>query len=353
MAHDLAVEDWLKRNGYEFRFEKKAPLAHIDIAKAADNPSRLHRKLDNDLAYQYAEDYQRGADFPALVVQEIVGQPLWELWGGLHRYSGCDTAGLPNHDCIVVIGETEPARIELARRVLNSIGVGKGETVSGKLQHINELRKQFRHLTIEQLSEHFRVRKSTITKYLHVIASEERADRLGEGSFWNYKASQEMKIEAGRLTSDEVFVAIIDLTKNHQLDMRGETGVEYVKKLRGMTSDRARLASIIDKDKELSRNDEERKTGRKRGPTSRTTRYLYHIRCIGADFPKTAADLHLGDQGTCATLRRLRKEAIAAQDRLMDIVAEYSRLIVEAEKVEAWRANRHGDSHSEHTSLTH
>jgi hypothetical protein len=345
MAHDAPVEKWLKENGYAFRFETNAPLARINLKEADDNPARIHRKLDNEVAYGYAQDYEKGADFPALVVQEIVGVPLWALWGGRHRIAGCGAANRTNHDMIVVIGETEAWRIDLARRVLNSIGVGKGESTNGKLHHIAELRQEYgRALSLEQLATHFRVKRTTITRYLAVIAAEERGDRMGEATWWgpgSTKVSHEMKIEAGRLT-DEVMHAVIGLVKTHPADMRGDAGIDFVKKLRSMGTDRARLAAIIDRDKEIAAADDDKRTGRKRGPTSKVTRYLGHVRSIGADYPGSPEKLHLGDQGSCATLRRLRKEAVKAQDVLTDMVLEYDRLIAEAEKVEAWRAERRG-----------
>jgi hypothetical protein len=349
MAHDTAVENWLKRNGYAFRFEKAAALSRIDMVEADANPARLYRKFDDKLAYDYAQDYERGDDFPALVVQEIVGQKLWNLWGGRHRHGGATAALLTSHDMIVVFGETSPARIELARRVLNSIGVGKKDGEPEKLLHIAELRKRHpRAISLDELATHFKVKRPTITRYLAVVASQERADRLGKGMFWtNPKISQELKVEAGRFQSDEVFCAIVELVQNHQQDLRGDSGTDFVKKLRNtMQNDKTRLAAIIDRDKELIANDEEKRTGRKRVPTSKTTRYLGYFRSIGANYPGAPEKLHLGDQGSCATLRRLRKEALKVQDISIDMVAEYDRLIAEAEKVEAWRNARRGASDS-------
>jgi hypothetical protein len=349
MAHDGPVESWLKANGYAFRFEQAAGLDRIDMVEADVNPARLHRKFDERIAYDYAQDYERGADFPALVVQEVVGQKLWFLWGGRHRHGGATMAMKTTHDMIVVFGETSQARIELARRVLNSIGVGKKDNEPEKLLHIAELRKRYpRAFSLDELAMHYKVKRPTVTRYLAVIASQERADRLGKGMFWsNPRISQELKVEAGRFQSDEVFCAVVELVQNHQQDLRGDSGTDFVKKLRHtMQNDKTRLAAIIDRDKELIANDEEKRTGRKRVPTSRTTRYLGYFRSIGANYPGAAEKLHLGDQGSCAMLRRLRKEALKVQDISIEMVAEYDRLIAEAEKVEAWRAARRGASDS-------
>lgn len=351
MAHDPAVENWLTKNGYAFRFEKAARLDNIDMVEANENPAR-YRKLDNDLAYEYGEDYSNGADFPAIVVQEIIGKRLWSLWGGRHRIAGAAAALLATHDMIVVFGETNPARIELAQRVLNSIGVGKKDGTKEKLQHIAELRQRHaRALTLDELATHFRVKRPTVTRYLAVVASQERAARLTGSAFWEgEKIAQELKVEANRVQSDEVFTAVVNLVRDHPTDMRGDSGADFVKKLRAMRNDKMQLAAIIDRDKELIANDEDKKIGKKRGPTNKTTRFTGYIRSIKRDYPGSADKLHLGDLGSCATLERLLKEAEKAQDVLIEIVEEYKRLIEEAKKVEAWRAARRGASDSVPTS---
>jgi len=355
MAHDPAVERWLSDNKYAYRFETAAPLTNIDVVEADANPARLHRKFDDDLAYRYAQHYERGDDFPALVVQEIVGSAKWLMWGGRHRYWGVCTAGKATHDMIVVFGETSAARIDRARRVLNSVGVGKADGKAEKLQHISELRKNYpREFTLDQLAEDFSVHRKTITNYLAVVASQERAERLGKDGFWSSsRINQELKAEAQKLQSDEVFCAVVELVRDHATDMKGDIGTEFIKKLRAVQSDKTRLAMIIDKDKELIANDEDRKPGRKRVPTSKTTRYLGHIRAAVRDWPGSAEKLHLGDQGSCATLQRLKKEALRMQDNLIELNTEYDRLIAEAEKVEAWRAARRGVSDSAATSPPH
>jgi hypothetical protein len=352
MAHDMAVERWLTENKYAFRFEKAALLTRINVVEADLNPARLHRKFDDDLAYRYAQHYEKGDDFPAIVVQEVVGQKLWLMWGGRHRYAAAGAAGKTHHDMIVVFGETSGARIDRARRVMNSLGVGKADGTAEKLQHISELRKQFpRDFTLDQLADDFAVKRATITRYLAVVASEERAERLSRAGFWSSpKVSQELKAEAQRLQSDEVFCAVVDLVHNHHTDMRGGAGPDFVRKLRAVQNDKTRLAMIIDRDKELLANDEDRKPGRRKVPTSKATRYTGHVNALVRDFPGSAEKLHLGDLGSCATYRRLRKVTVQAQDNLIELVAEWDRLIAEAEKVEAWRAARRGASDSATTS---
>jgi hypothetical protein len=349
MARDAAVEKWLTDNGYSWRFVKDHPLAEIDIQEATNNPSRLQRGLDNNLAYQYAEDMDGGADFPAIVLQEIVKQPLKKVWGGVHRIHGATTALRTCLDAIVV-READPYRIDLATRVLNSLGVGRGENENGKLHQIAELQRLHGSAAkIPALAKHFRVHRDTVTKYLKVTTADRRADRLGIGTFFP-KMSQELRVELDKLQSDNVLIAATHLIQTHQNELRGGAGISLAKELRELGYETTAVAMIADRDKELTALADERKAKKDRTPTGMATAYLGRVHGLVRFYPGTAEKLYFAGLGTWQTIRREAKQVYRAIDILHDIVADMERIADEKEKAAEWtQAHRPGASPSDPT----
>jgi hypothetical protein len=347
MAHDQPLEKWLKTNGYAFKFTPNFPLDQIDLDEAAANPARMGRSLDSDLAYEYAQAYEDGADFPAILVREIVGQALKQLCGGMHRCHGSFAAKKDRHDAIVV-RESDPARVDLMMRVANSKGVGRGETLNGKLHHIAELRRLYSHFKIDDLAKHFSVKRTAAQMYLRVTASEQRAERLGLGAFFaSSKMSNALKVELNALQSDHVFHETSRLIQAHLPVLKGETGVDLVRTLRDAGTERKAISIIADRDKELIEADDERKTKGRRTPSAKLTKYFSHIHSLVRTYPGTPQKLYLAGLGTCATMKRELKMVCQSQDILTDLKLELERQIAESEKAAEWTEKTRGEANLE------
>jgi hypothetical protein len=339
MAHDAPLEKWLKEHGYTFKFVQDYPLNKLDMAEAAANPARLARKFEDNLAYQYALDYESGADFPAILVLERPGRELDQLGGGTHRVAAAGAARKTAHDAIVV-READPARIDLLLRVANSRGIGMGETEKGKLMHISELRRAYpNRFKIDDLARDFGVKRATILLYLRVSAAEERADRLGVGTFFSapQRLSSGLKVELNALQSDHVFVAATNLIQSHQQVLRGEMGAELVKGLREAGTERRAFAILSDRDKELTEAQEDRRTKGTKTPSGRLTKYLSHVHSLVRNFPGSAQKLYLAGLGSWRTMKRELKLIRQSQEILSDLGTELEQLIAEAEKAAEWK----------------
>jgi hypothetical protein len=342
MAHDVPLERWLKANGYVFKFVQDFPLDQIDMAEAANNPARLGRAFDNNLAYEYAQAYEAGDDFPALLLIEVAGQPLKRLGGGTHRVFGAGAAKKTTHD-VILVREPDEARIDLMMRVANSKGVGRGETEKGKLQHIAELRRLYSQFKVDDLSKHFSVRRPTVLMYLRVSAAEERGERFGLGQVLG-RMSQDLKVELNGLQSDTVFVGASRLVESHLSVLRGETGVELVKTLRDAGTERRALSIIADRDKELTEAADDRKAKGIRTPPGKLTKYLGYLHALVRHFPGSVQKLYLAGLGSWRTMSRELKMVRKSKEILSDLEAELVRMMAEAEKAAEWKQKvDHGD----------
>lgn len=331
--HDYPMERWLTDNGYAWKFVEKQPLNEVDWNEALKNPMRHDRAFDDNRCYQYACDMEAGADFPAILLHEIAGRSLKRVWGGVHRGHAAMVAQKPIS--AIVVREADGFRVELAMRVANSIGVGIGETENGKLHHIAELKRRYPFAKPLDLAKHFRVKKDTVTKYLQVIAAQDRAQRAGVPEYFK-KLAQDLQIELTRLQSDTVITAAVGLIESHPSALRGAEGMKLARDLRGIGYEVRALARLSDIDKELTEREREAKAQPIRTPQATATKWLSKVRSVKTHHPGSVQQLHVAGVGTWQTCRREAKMLFEVIDLLTDAAQALLASADEKQKAAEW-----------------
>lgn len=342
---DPKIEDWLKENGFKFQFAEGFPIDQIDMVKAKENPVRLDRKYDPDIADGYGIhmlDHGTTSKFPAVVLLERPRQALKEVMGGTHRLCGAVEAKFPGFDAYVV-RESDPARIDILHGALNSLE-GMGESHQGRLQRAAELVAKHPSLKIAAIAKVLGIKAQVAGDYVTAAKAERRADRLGVGpTFSNQKMPLKTRAAFEGLQSDNTFVLAVHLLSKHP-DLRGGSGVSLLKELKGCGSESKAKMLIVGRDIELLKAEEGRKVRKLRTTSSKATTFFSRVHGVEKEWPGTVEKLYLD---AIETLQGMRRE-LAGLERSIDIQLEVrdalKRKIEEREKMSEWDRKNPGAS---------
>ena len=346
---DPRVENWLKANGYNYKYVEKFPIDQIDLAEARDNPVRLDAKFDEDLAETYGI-LMLDIDFPAVVLLEIAGRALKKVLGGTHRLIGAGKVKVIVFDAYIV-READPLRVDALHGVLNSLE-GWGETVDGRLLRAADLKRKHPSVKSAELAKMFGLSRTAINEFLQADRVEQKADKLGLGTFFSSnKMTTKCKAAFDGLQSDAIFIATANLIQAHP-DIRGGGGVSLLKELKTAGSDTKAKAIILDRDRELTKQEARRTTKRVRTKSHKATRFLSKVHGVNKAWPGTVERLYLAGLETASAIRAELKSVDQSIDIHMEVREELKRLLDEVEKAAEWdkKTPRPGAGDSEPTS---
>jgi hypothetical protein len=251
------TESYLVRGGFKWSYNKSVPFTEIDFKASEDNPARLNRRIDNDRAFQYAQEMETGVQFPAIVLLNLP-QPhdgqKWLIATGVHRYTAAGAAGIKAHDAYLV---TEPDlyRREVLCRQLNALE-GQGITVSEQITQVLWLNEHYPSKSITQLTKEWGLKLSTV----QAAAGEQRTKVRARSKGWDLervKVPQKTSLALGAIQNDNVFEKAVELvcsvpgvSTSDAKEMAAEvkkardevSQLATIKKWRVIAEDRARLA---------------------------------------------------------------------------------------------------------------
>jgi hypothetical protein len=202
------------------------------------------------------------------------------------------------------------------------------------------------------LSLRFDVKQKVISDYLKVLDAEKRAESLGVGHILRGNRAQysmDLKRSLNTLQNDVVYVRAIQLIAKHPLELRGQAGQDFVGALRDAGSERRAMKVMEDRDREISRADEERKLKKSRTPSTVMTRFMSDVGRVERRYPGTPEKLYM-EGYTCPQLSRELKRLERVYEILGAAIEKAQTILEEQERTEAWVAQRLGSPASDNTS---
>jgi hypothetical protein len=235
-------EQFLKKLGCKFQYREKFPMAAIDIKASVENPGRIYRKLNKDVAETYGIAMLDGSDFPAIVLlnHEHPHDGLdWIIATGLHRTDGAKQAGIEVFDAYLVT-EPDPYKREIIIRLLNTT-VGYGMDVSEIFAHLLWL-NEHHGTALTVLAKEWHVKPSALIN----AAAEQKARLRARKTGWDFdrcKVPAGTIIMLGGIQLDKVFEAAVDFTCTYP-GVRGDEVKEMCADIRKTRDEAAQLAIV-------------------------------------------------------------------------------------------------------------
>jgi hypothetical protein len=206
---DLKTEQFLNNGGFKWRYLPKVPLSEIDIKASEDNPSRIIRRLNEDLAISYGIAMEAGDEFPAIVLLQLDLQSATAAPGkkyliatGVHRVKGAEAIDRKDFDAYVVI-EPDKYREEVLIRQLNTIE-GQGVTIQDRIAQVLLLHEKHPDRSLPLLCKEWRLREKTVRAAWTADQALRRGQRFGY-DFNRAKLSKAAQIQLNAIHSDVVF----------------------------------------------------------------------------------------------------------------------------------------------------
>jgi hypothetical protein len=325
---DGGTEQFLRRWGCEFAYEPAWPLDRIDFDEAErSNMARLGKRYDEKRALDYAQLWEDGIDFPAIIIFRPVAGDRAALCDGLHRGRGASVArigGTPKEtiDVYVIENELDEFRREVVVRSSNSWH-GVGSTREQNLAHIGEVVSKWPDATIAELSKGFGVGVSTIKNHLKALEATERGRRLGLDDIMSAPVfTQSLKIELQKIHSDAVFTRAAQTIWEAKL--RGGPAEVLAIQCRKARTETAAAAICEQKMGEIIADARRNKAVIGRSPSAIPQTFIGKARGL-VNFPRDGMikNLHLDGlppsswPGHVMLMEELIKVASAARDELM------------------------------------
>jgi len=216
---DPRTEAFLDRGQWHWTYVPKVPFIDIDIAYSAENPARLHRKIDDDRVMQYAEEMEAGIEFPAivLVTPSVRDRVTYDVATGMHRLNAADMAQskLPKHIDAYVVTEPDRYRREVLSLQLNTIE-GKGDTQHDQVMHVIRLHQEYNR-SLVALCKEWHLKEHSVRTQMRAVHARKRAREVADIELGKTRLSVTAQGTLhGSIQSDRVFKEAVTFIYNHR-----------------------------------------------------------------------------------------------------------------------------------------
>jgi hypothetical protein len=267
---DPKTEQYLTNGGWKWEYVERVEFREIDVAASKENPSRLLRRVNDDVALGYGLAMKAGDQFPAIVLTVILpssdepdpengisliitqaqkaalkklgrtdeqirtmtpadahqllglteSKPRspafkYEIATGVHRVVGAECADIKHFDAYIIT-EPDAYRLETLVRQLNTIE-GQGVSPRDRVLQVLLLNAAYPSHSLRQLAKEWRLPYSTVKSAFMEKQASRRAQKfgfdlsnLGKGS----KVSQTSLLALNSIHSDPVFEKALHFAVN-------------------------------------------------------------------------------------------------------------------------------------------
>jgi hypothetical protein len=284
-------EQFLTKLGAKFKFQEKFPIAKIDLKASTENPARIYRKLNKDVAETYGAMMLCGDDFPAIVLlnHEHPHDGMdWIVATGVHRLDGARQASIDTFDAILVT-EPDQYRREVIIRMLN-ITVGHGMDMAEIHAHLLWL-NEHHGTALSTLAKEWGVKPQSLINAANEQKARLRARRIGV-DFDRCKVPSGTIIALGSIHSDPVFGSAVDFVCTFP-GIRGDEVKEMAGQIRKERDEASQLA-VVQKHRELAekRIEMNKATKAKQKPT-KITRAIRSMKVLNNQLDCPLHELHI------------------------------------------------------------
>jgi hypothetical protein len=201
---DSKTEQFLDHGQYKYSYQERVEFSDIALDASQENPSRLLRRLNEDLAISYGLAMQDGDKFPAIVLLQLAAdQPKKYLIAtGVHRVKGAELIEQHYFDAYVVI-EPDVYREEVLIRQLNTIE-GQGVSITDRIAQVLLLHEKYPDKTLTTLAREWRLNEKSVKLSHSAEQALKRGLRFGY-DFSKAKLSRTIQVGLNGIHSDVVF----------------------------------------------------------------------------------------------------------------------------------------------------
>lgn len=328
---DPKTEAFLNRGQWRWAYDPEVTFDKIDTEHCADNPARLHRKIDEDRACQYAEAMAAGDEFPAIVLLAPSDRGLkpYDVATGMHRIEAAELHQAkdkerPKRLDAYIVTEPDQYRRQVLIRKLNTIE-GQSDTLQEQILHVLYLYDTFK-IPVPTLAKEWHLKENSLRGYIKAEQAKQRARKLGF-DLASSKYSKTLLGSLGSIHSDRVFVEIGKFITNSAKIPLPQVIDELCRNVKDIR-DEARALEVVQraiKDEEERQHKEQAKSARtKQGPAQsmianavRFNRHLAGLQGIPRLFLNTLTDT----------------DKVKARGQLEDVIAHAKQIIHELERL--------------------
>jgi hypothetical protein len=199
---DPKTEQYLTAGNFKWDYAKKVLFRDIDLKASEDNPSRLLRSLNQEVAITYGLAMERGDEFPAIVLLGGRENGKYLIATGVHRVAGAQLANIDHFDAYVVI-EPDGYREEVLIRQLN-IFEGYGVSIQDRINQILLLHEKYPDKPLAQLAREWNLKEATVKSAWHAVSALKRGERCGY-DFTRAKVPKSMQVALNGIHSEVVY----------------------------------------------------------------------------------------------------------------------------------------------------
>lgn len=238
---DLKTEGHLKHGQFKYTYHERIELSEIDIAGSLENPARLLKRVNEDIALNYGCAMEAGDEFPAIVLLKREAEKLL-IATGVHRVKGAELARIDHFDAYIVV-EPDLYRQELLIRLLNT-WEGYGVSIQDRIAQVLLMHEEHPEKTLAHLSREFRLKEKTVKSYWYAETALKRGQRCGY-DFTKAKLGKTVQVALNTIHSDVVFqrAAQFALTPG----VTGNTVEDLVRDIRKAPREESAGLAVVDR----------------------------------------------------------------------------------------------------------
>jgi hypothetical protein len=205
---DPKTEHFLDSGNYKWRYVEKVDFAEIDLKASLENPARLHRTVNEDVALSYALAMEAGDEFPAIVLLTLDSTTSilpYLIATGVHRVTAAKDYQIRDWFDAYVVAEADAYRRTSLTRRLNIIE-GYGVTMKDRIAQALQDHKEHPDVSLGALAKDWHLKLDTLKTAKATQSAVDRGRRFGytldDGKL---KLTQKSIQSLGLIHSDKVF----------------------------------------------------------------------------------------------------------------------------------------------------
>jgi hypothetical protein len=284
-VRDTLVEDFLAHEGYDWEYNDAIPLRAIDIAGAADNPSRVYLKFDQSNADGILLAVLNGIAIPPVVVADNK-DILLEVLDGVHRTDVAQELskrdGVETVAGYVVRNASPPRRSKLATRL--NINQGRQLSHEARIATAMQWLKDGTCGSVGEAAANVGLKDREIADRWKLEQMTDRAIRLGVGEIFRERIldrdGKDYPVARAfdSIQNDVLYVGAARLAEKFELNIK--EGVGLARTVADARSEAQGQAAIAAAEEEFTERDARaaQKTKGRPSRLSRGKKFFRHIK---------------------------------------------------------------------------
>jgi hypothetical protein len=205
---DPKTEQFLTAGRYKWQYTAKVNFSEIDIKASMENPARLYRTVNEEVAFSYALAMEAGDAFPAIVLLTLDSETSvlpYLIATGVHRVYGAREHKVRDwFDAYIVTEGDAYRRTSLIRRL--NIIEGYGVSLKDRIAQALQDQRDFPDVSLSALANDWHLKLETLKQAKATQTAVDRGRRFGYSlDDGKLKLAQRSILALGQIHSDKVF----------------------------------------------------------------------------------------------------------------------------------------------------